>query len=236
MGLSLSGLKSSALSGFKKERLMKAGFAIGGAVATNYLAGMALKAAASFLPSDTTAIGKAAKVGVTLLTAGAVGVAARKVIPGRANAVLTGGVISGVVTGIHEFFPSVGGLNMSGLQDEWTGGWNLGDFASPREATHAFSARQPYDVKAYRLNGMGDWASPRDVSNATNVRQPIVTGAMPHPAMRHAMPHRAMPGHHGMGDMMTVRKVDNAFPARQPIGNYADAMVGEHIGEQIDMM
>lgn len=236
MGLSLSGLKSSALSGFKKERLMKAGFAIGGAVATNYLAGMALKAAASFLPSDTTAIGKAAKVGVTLLTAGAVGVAARKVMPGRANAVLTGGVISGVVTGIHEFFPSVGGLNMSGLQDEWTGGWNLGDFASPREATHAFSARQPYDVKAYRLNGMGDWASPRDVSNATNVRQPIVTGAMPHPAMRHAMPHRAMPGHHGMGDMMTVRKVDNAFPARQPIGNYADAMVGEHIGEQIDMM
>lgn len=166
MSLSVGGIKKAALSGFNKNRLTNTAFSLAGIVATAFVAKKVQDVAGKFLPSDGV-IGKVAKVGTTLLTAGAVGYAAKRFVPSRANAVLTGGLIMGVADGINEFFPSIsvpiGMKGLADIADENALAWNLGDFADPYNVGNAFPARQP----------IGDFATPPQVRGAFPARQPI---------------------------------------------------------------
>lgn len=152
---SLGGLKSAALSGYKTERLKTAGYAILGSFVTSYVSGKVYGLVGGVLPKDG-ALGKAAKVGTTLLSAGLVGYAAKRVVPSHANAVFLGGMISGAAEGLTQVKSALG---MSGLGDWDVAGENgydiaagLGDFAMPKQLN-----------RPVHMHGMGDFADPRQL-------------------------------------------------------------------------
>lgn len=174
-------------AGFKPDFLKSAAVVVAGSFATSFISGK--------ITSMVGALGsnKFAKVATTLLTAGLVGLAAKKVMPRMAHELFAGGVISGVTEGLAEVFPSVKQIGMQGYDygDELGINWQLGgmrDFADPRQVQYAVPARQP-------IAGMRDFADPRQVQMAVPARQPIA----------------------GMGDFVSVPQMNHIFPARQNI-------------------
>lgn len=172
--LSIGGIKTAALSGFKTERLKNAGFGVAGALATNFVSKKALDLAGSVIPKDGIA-NKVAKVGVTLLTAGLVAYVAKKAVPSRANAILVGGIFAGGLQGLTAFFPDAmkGMSGLGDIADENGWAWNLGDYADLRQMAAPVPMRQP----------LGDYADPRQIMAPIPTRQPLGDYADPRQIM-----------------------------------------------------
>ena len=209
----------AATEGFHLPVIKTAVTVVAGSFITSFLS----KKISGFIPGGlgSSSIGK---VATTLLTAGLVGAAAKKVIPARANELFAGGVISGVTEGLNEFLPDSfkSALGMKGwdLQNEWSGGFAMGDFADPRQMQNAFNARQPIMTGA--MHGMRDFTSFKQIAAAPGLssQQPMNMG--------------------GIADFADPRQIQNAFGARQPImtgaAHHMHGLADDMIGEEIEMM
>lgn len=142
----LSRLPQAATRGFHLNTIKTAATVVAGSFITSFLSGKA-QSALPVLGSN-----RFVKVATTLLTAGLVGYAAKKVAPGRANELFAGGMISGVTEGLAEVFPNIKAIGTSGLED----------FANP------MNVGMPY-----QMHGLQDFMDPRQVGGAISARQPI---------------------------------------------------------------